>query len=199
LSIGKSAHSLARRACTIPASGAYEDVDRSAVQRAYSTVVRLDGDTRNAESPFAPCRAWGRRPSHFLVLVTASAAADESTAAEYFASEASTTATGYRRRPLLPASARAWPAQTAGDTLTILPGHLTSKRFRPGFPERPQRRSSSGPPRPSTVLIRGDVDAPRFRPAEGRLFTFCADFEKRVEGVAERSTLRIYEPMLSLA
>ena len=58
LSIANQTHSLARRACIIPASGPYEDVDRSAVQRAYSTVVRLDGDTRNAESPFAPRAAW---------------------------------------------------------------------------------------------------------------------------------------------
>src|SRR5262249_10296002 len=53
--------------------------------------------------------------------------------------------------------------------------------------------------RPGTVLLRGDVDAPAFRPAEGLRRTYVADFKPRIEGIAERGMLRLYEPVMSAA
>ncbi len=140
----------------------------------------------------------GKTALALLVLVMASAAADESTAAEYFVSRSGDNGDGLSEKTAFTSIGKGVALLKPGDTLTILPGtyfETISARIS-GTPAAPIVIRAA---RPSTVLIRGDVDAPRFRPAEGRLFTFCADFEKRVEGVAERSTLRIYEPMLSLA
>ena len=76
-----------------------------------------------------------------------------------------------------------------GDTLTILPGvysESVSARIS-GAPDAPIAIRAW---RPGTVLMRGDVDAPGFQRAEGLRYTWWADFGKRAEGVAERSSLR---------
>lgn len=89
-------------------------------------------------------------------------------------------------------------ALKAGDTLTILPGTYSEAVFAriSGAPDAPITIRAK---RPGTVLLRGDVDAPTFRRVEGLRYTHWAEFKPRVEGVAERSTFRMYEPMLSLA
>ncbi len=132
-----------------------------------------------------------------LVFVATTLAAGELAAAEYFVSRGG-SGDGLSEKSALSSIGKGVELLKPGDTLTILPGEY--------FESVPARISGTpGAPivirarRPGTVLLRGDVDAPRFRPAEGRLFTFCADFERQVEGAAERSTLRVYEPMLSLA
>jgi hypothetical protein len=143
--------------------------------------------------------AWrGKTALARLVLVTIAVAVGESTAAEYFVSRSGDDSDGRSEKTAFSNIATAVARLRPGDTLTILPGtyfESVSARIS-GTPAAPIVIRAQ---RPGTVLLRGDVDAPRFRPAEGRRFTFCADFDKRAEGIAERSTLRIYEPMLSPA
>jgi hypothetical protein len=143
--------------------------------------------------------AWpGKTALALPVLITTSAAAGESVGAKYFASPRGDNSDGLSERTAFSSIGKGVTLLKPGDTLTILPGtsfESVSARIS-GTPAAPIVIRAQ---RPGTVLLRGDVDAPRFRPAEGRPFTFYADVEKRVEGVAERSTLRIYEPMLSLA
>jgi hypothetical protein len=133
-----------------------------------------------------------------LVLVTTWAAAGESAPAEYLVWHGGDNSDGLSEKTAFSSIGKGINLLKPGDTLTILPGtyfESVSARIS-GTPAAPIVIRAK---RPGTVLLRGDVDAPRFLPVEGRPFTFYADFEKRVEGVAERSTLRIYEPMLSLA
>jgi hypothetical protein len=85
-----------------------------------------------------------------------------------------------------------------GDTLTIMPGtYFESVSARTsGKQDAPITIRAK---RAGTVLLRGDVDAPAFRRVEGMRDTYAAEFKPRVEGVVERGTLRIYEPLSSVA
>jgi hypothetical protein len=81
-----------------------------------------------------------------------------------------------------------------GDTLTVLPGtYFESVSIKvSGTPEAPITIRAQ---RPGTVLLRGDVDAPAFQPAKDLPRVYVADFKQRIEGVGERSTLRLYDPV----
>lgn len=79
-----------------------------------------------------------------------------------------------------------------GDTLTIGPGeyHETVAREDLGGDEAQTtiRAAIRG-----TVLLRGDVDAPRFEPVEGYRFVYAADFDRPVQAVNEVDSLRLFE------
>ncbi len=84
-----------------------------------------------------------------------------------------------------------------GDTLTILPGE---------YFESVTRENLGGTNRVTTiraailgtVLLRGDVPAPAFKPAEGRPFVYVADFDRPVQTVNERDTLSMLAGAVSL-
>lgn len=85
-----------------------------------------------------------------------------------------------------------------GDVLTILPGEYneaigTRVSGRPDAPITIRARY------PGSVVLRGDVDGPDFRPEPGMRYTWSAAFPERAEGVAERSTLKVYQYQPSIA
>ncbi|MFZ4695177.1 MAG: right-handed parallel beta-helix repeat-containing protein [Verrucomicrobiia bacterium] len=85
---------------------------------------------------------------------------------------------------------------TPGDTLTILPGtyfEAVSAQLT-GKPDAPIVIRAQ---RPGTVLLRGDVDVPRFTRVPNTRYTWVAPFDRSVEGVADRSTKFMYDPVLS--
>lgn len=117
-------------------------------------------------------------------------------AAEYFVS---TTGSG-EGDGRSPASAfatiqRGVDALEPGDTLTILPGE---------YRQHVRRENIGGPDAdtviraqiPGTVLLRGDVPAPRFRKVDGMDFVYVADFEAAddIPAVIELDTLSILQP-----
>jgi hypothetical protein len=120
-------------------------------------------------------------------------------AAEYFtARTGSDTADGLSEKSPFATIAKGVASLKPGDTLTVLPGtyyESVSAKIS-GTSEAPITIRAQ---RPGTVLLRGDVDAPAFEPAPGLRRTYVADFKQRVEGVAERGTLRLYEPLSSAA
>lgn len=134
-----------------------------------------------------------------LVVATAFAATGDSSAAEYFvARSGSDAADGRSEKNAWASIGKRVALLKPGDVLTILPGtyfEAVSARIsgKPGAPIVVRAK------RPGTVLLRGDMDAPRFRRLEGRQYTYATDFKPLAEGIAERSTRRLYEPMLSLA
>ncbi len=84
-----------------------------------------------------------------------------------------------------------------GDTLTILPGEYfeSVKRENLGGTNRVTTIRAAIP---GTVLLRGDVPAPTFKPAEGRPFVYVADFDRPVQCVNERDTLSMLTGAVSL-
>ncbi len=84
-----------------------------------------------------------------------------------------------------------------GDTLTILPGEYfeSVKRDNLGGSNRVTTIRAAIP---GTVLLRGDVPAPAFKPAEGRPFVYVTDFDRPVQGVNERDTLSMLVKAVSL-
>lgn len=133
-----------------------------------------------------------------MAAVTVMALGKRGTAAECFVARSGTGGDGATEKTAFSSIGKAAASLKPGDVLTILPGtYFESVTARvSGTPEAPIVIRAK---RPGTVLLRGDVDAPRFRLVEGLRYTYCADFRPRVEGVVERSTRRIYEPMLSAA
>ncbi|EDY19138.1 Fibronectin type III domain protein [Chthoniobacter flavus Ellin428] len=120
-------------------------------------------------------------------------------AAEYFtARNGNDAADGRSEKTAFATVSKGVSTLQPGDTLTVLPGTyfetVTAKIS--GTPEAPITIRAQ---RPGTVLLRGDVDAPAFRLVEGMKRTYVADFKPRVEGIAERSALRLYEPLSSAA
>ena len=130
-----------------------------------------------------------------LVLLAVSPAG----AAEYFVSNRGSDQAGGRTEQAAFATiAKGVSILKPGDMLTILPGEYfesVSARIA-GKPEAPIVIRAK---RLGTVLLRGDVDAPPLRRVEGRQYTYSTNFKPRVEGIAERSTRRLYEPMLTAA
>lgn len=84
-----------------------------------------------------------------------------------------------------------------GDTLTILPGdYFESIRAR--LSGRPDAPITIRAHRPGTVLLRGDMEPPRFQLLEGTRYTWVATTDKSVEGVGERDTFKIYSAVPSI-
>ena len=85
-----------------------------------------------------------------------------------------------------------------GDTLCILPGeYFESVTARiSGTPDAPITIRARYP---GSVLLRGDVDATGFERVPGLRYTYVLALQLRVEGVAERSTFRIYRYQPSVA
>lgn len=85
-----------------------------------------------------------------------------------------------------------------GDTLTVLPGHYaeTVTVRTSGTPEAPTTIRAKYP---GTALLRGDVDVSGFRLAAGTRYTWWVDFDRTVEGVTDRSGLRLYNPVSTVA
>ena len=101
-----------------------------------------------------------------LVRVAASAAAGASAAAEYFVARTGDDSDGLSAKTAFSSIGKPVALLKPGDTLTVLPGtyfESVSARIS-GTPAAPIVIRAA---RPGTVLLRGDVDAPRFRPAEG--------------------------------
>ncbi|NUQ62414.1 MAG: right-handed parallel beta-helix repeat-containing protein [Pirellulales bacterium] len=140
----------------------------------------------------------GKAVLAILVLAAISVVVRVGAAAEYFVSRSGDNTDGLSEKTAFSSVGKAIAMLKPGDVLTILPGEYfeaVSARIS-GDPQAPITIRAE---RPGTVLLRGDVDAPRFHRAQGLQYTYRADFTPRVEGVVERSTRRIYEPMLSLA
>jgi len=130
-----------------------------------------------------------------LILLTLGASLQ---AAEYFtARSGNDTADGQSEKTAFATVGKGVAALKPGDTLAVLPGtyfeSVTASIS--GTPEAPITIRAQ---RPGTVLLRGDVDAPSFRPADGTRRTYVAEFKQRIEGVAERGTCRLYEPLSSI-
>jgi hypothetical protein len=83
-------------------------------------------------------------------------------------------------------------AMKEGDTLTIGPGEYfeTVKRDNLGGPEA---ETTIRAEIPGTVLLRGDVAAPEFKPVEGYRFIYSCAFDREVQAVNEVDTLTIME------
>ena len=88
-------------------------------------------------------------------------------------------------------------ALKTGDTLTIAPGEYFEhvKRDNLGGAEKDTtiRAEITG-----TVLLRGDVPAPEFKPVEGYRFVYAAAFDREAQAVNEVDTLAIMETAPSL-
>lgn len=83
-------------------------------------------------------------------------------------------------------------ALQAGDTLTILPGEYVGSVFRDGI-GGPDADTVIRAAIPGTVILRGDVPAPEFKPLDGFRFVYVADFkaDEAVRGINEWDTLTI--------
>lgn len=92
---------------------------------------------------------------------------------------------------------RGLDALATGDTLWVLPGEYFGTAYREGLGgmEAETRISAVIP---GTVLLRGDVAAPQFRPLDGYRYIYVADFDQPVQAVNERDTLSILESVPSL-
>ncbi|MBM4049915.1 MAG: hypothetical protein FJ279_32870, partial [Planctomycetes bacterium] len=134
-----------------------------------------------------------------VLVIAGAAASSDLAAAEYFVARSGNDGgDGLSEKTAFATVAKGVAALKPGDTLTILPGmyfESVSARIS-GKPEAPITIRAK---RPGTALLRGDVDAPGFRRVDGLRYTYVAEFKPRVEGVAERSTMRMYEPTLSVA
>ena len=132
------------------------------------------------------------------VVALALLAVSPAHAAEYFvAKHGADAADGLSGKTAFATITKGVSVLKPGDTLTILPGRYfesVSARLS-GTPEAPITIRAK---RPRTVLMRGDVDVSGFRRAEGTRYTYWIEFDRRAEGLAERGSLRLYEPMLSI-
>lgn len=92
-------------------------------------------------------------------------------------------------------------ALQAGDTLTILPGEYLGGAMRTdlGNMEVDTIIRAAVPGPPGTVLLRGDVPAPRFAPVPGYRFVHVADFGQPVQAALERDTLTIMPAAATMA
>lgn len=134
------------------------------------------------------------RPLLLLLSLTATLHATE-----YFTARmGSDTADGRSPQTAFATVTKGLAGLQPGDTLTILPGtYFESAAGKiSGTPEAPITIRAQ---RPGTVLIHGDVDAPAFRLVEGMKRTYVADFKQRIEGIAERGTYRLYQPVATAA
>ncbi len=77
-----------------------------------------------------------------------------------------------------------------GDTLTITPGEYHENVSREDLGSM-EAETVIRAEIPGTVLLRGDVDAPRFEPVEGFRNVYSADFDRDVQAVTEVDTLRV--------
>ena len=117
--------------------------------------------------------------------------------ATYFVSRTGDdAAAGVSERAALASIGKGVSVLKPGDTLIVLPGtyfEAVSARLagRPGAPITIRAKL------PGTVLMRGDVDLTGFQKSPDSRHTYWVAFRQRVEGLAERSSLRIYEPVLS--
>lgn len=120
------------------------------------------------------------------------------TAAEYFVSPAGKdTASGKAEAEAFATLSKGISVLKPGDTLTMLPGTYRESVVATltGMPDAPITIRAKYP---GTVLMRGDRDLYDFHLAEGMKYTYWTAFSQRVEGVAERSGLWMYKPMLSV-
>lgn len=94
-----------------------------------------------------------------------------------------------------------------GDTLTIEPGEYFGAVSRTGLGRNEAGEVVSGVQTviraaiPGSVVLRGDIPAPEFRPVEGMQFVYVAEFgsDMEVQAVNELDTLRILRRMLNPA
>ena len=139
------------------------------------------------------------RTSWTVVAMAAALAAESAcSAAEYYVARGGQQGDGLAEKTAYSSIGKAAALLKPGDVLTILPGtyfESVSARISGTLAAPIVIRAK----RPGTVLLRGDVDAPPFRRVEGQQYTYATEFKPRVEGIAERSTRRLYEPTLSLA
>ncbi|MGV3660459.1 MAG: right-handed parallel beta-helix repeat-containing protein [Prosthecobacter sp.] len=134
-----------------------------------------------------------------LAVLFVLAAQPGATAAEWFVSKhGNDTATGSSEAAPFATIGKGMTALKPGDTLTILPGEYFEavQTTASGTAEAPITIRAKIP---GSVLMRGDVQLAGFLPVAGVRHVYVAEFRQRVEGVAERSTLRMLTPMLSLA
>jgi parallel beta-helix repeat protein len=89
-------------------------------------------------------------------------------------------------------------ALKAGDTLTIMPGEYREQVSATllGTAEAPITIRAW---RAGSVVMRGDVDLGRFKPAPGLRDVFVTEMTPKAESVFERSTFRTLEPKMSAA
>ncbi len=84
-----------------------------------------------------------------------------------------------------------------GDILTIAPGEYfeAAKRENLG---RPGTETMIRAQIPGTVLLRGDVPVPAFKPVEGYRYVYATDFAQKVQSVNGVDTLTIMSPVSSV-
>jgi len=134
-------------------------------------------------------------PGLMLLLFTLASGAS---AAEYFVSRTGDDAAdGQSEATAFATVQHGVEALEAGDTLTILPGEYREAVRREGLGSA-DAVTTIRAAIPGTVVLRGDVPAPRFEPVEGAAFVYAADFdapETGVQAVNEQDTLTVMQPM----
>jgi len=114
-------------------------------------------------------------------------------AAEYFVNKQGNDATdGLGWATAFATVQRGLDALAPGDTLTIGPGEYSEAVSRKGLGSTDVETVIRAEI-PGTVLLRGDVAAPEFKPVDGYRFVYEADFDGSVEAVAETDTLAMMD------
>lgn len=116
-------------------------------------------------------------------------------AAEYFvATPGNDAADGLSEPTAFATIAQGVSRLCSGDILTILPGRYFEavSANLSGAPNTPILIRAKYP---GTVLMHGDMDVSGFLKVDGTLATYALELTVRVEGVAERSTHNVYDPV----
>ena len=133
-----------------------------------------------------------RRTALLIVLFIPGLGGSGSLADEYFvARRGSDTASGDSVSTAFLTVGKGLSVLKPGDTLTVMPGeYFESNSVR--LAGRPDAPITIRAWRPGTVLLRGDVDAGGFQKLAGTNYTYVLDFDRDVEGVAEKDACRSY-------
>lgn len=113
-------------------------------------------------------------------------------AADYFVSPTGKDSNpGSAERPFATFK-KALSVMKGGDSMNILPGVYHQAIEAAQIQTSPTKKTYIRAVFPGTVLLRGDVDAPRFTKVPGTLFTYVCDWAGPVETVNERDSLVTY-------
>ena len=114
-------------------------------------------------------------------------------AKEYFVStDGKDTNPGTAERPFA-TFAKALSVMQGGDSMNIFPGVYHQAIEAALIRTSPTKQTAIRAVYPGTVLLRGDVDAPKFTKVPGRAFTYVCDWSGPVETVYERNSLMAYQ------
>lgn len=83
-----------------------------------------------------------------------------------------------------------------GDTLIIKPGEYFESVYRDGLGSS-ELETTIKAKIPGTVILRGDIKAPKFTPTKGERFVYEAPFDRSVTAVNEEDTLKVFSPAAS--